>query len=84
MFALKETLNLKPIKDMQKLKGNEFIERIYPNLSLGLATKARACKGAGQEGSLGITFHAPGSVGECEGTKLHTPNELPFWELESQ
>ncbi len=34
------------------------------NLSLGLATKARACKGAGQEGSPGVTFHAPRSLGE--------------------
>jgi hypothetical protein len=35
------------------------------NLSLG--TKARAYKGAGQEWNLRVTFHAPGSVGECEG-----------------
>jgi len=34
-------------------------------------TKAKACKGAGQEGSLGVTFHAPLSVGECEGMNLH-------------
>jgi hypothetical protein len=32
------------------------------NPSLGLATKARACKNAGQEGSLGVTFHAPESA----------------------
>jgi hypothetical protein len=41
------------------------------NLSLGLTTKAKACKGAGQE--------------ECErmwGWKLTFPTELPFWELE--
>jgi hypothetical protein len=73
MLALRETLNLKPRKEMQKLKGNEFIERIYRNPSLGLATKARACKGAGQKGSPGITSHAPGSAGECEGTNPHTP-----------
>jgi hypothetical protein len=35
-----------------------------PNPSLGLATKARACKVVGQEGSLGVTSHAPGNVGE--------------------
>jgi hypothetical protein len=35
------------------------------NPSLGLVTKARACKGAGQEWSLRITFHALG-VKECE------------------
>ncbi len=32
---------------------------------------------------MGVTFHAPGSVGECEGWTLTLPNELPFWELES-
>jgi hypothetical protein len=34
------------------------------NPSLGLVTKARACKGVGQEGSPRITFHVPESVGE--------------------
>ncbi len=43
------------------------------NPSLGLATKARACKGAAQEGSLGLTSHAPGSVEECEGMNPHIP-----------
>jgi hypothetical protein len=43
------------------------------NPSFGLATKVRACKGVGQKGNLGITFHAPGSVGECEGMNPHTP-----------
>jgi hypothetical protein len=43
------------------------------NLSLGLATKARACKVTGQEGSPGVTLHAPESVGECEGMNPHTP-----------
>jgi hypothetical protein len=43
------------------------------NLNLGFTTKARACKGAGQEGSPRVTFHAPGSVGECEGMNLHIP-----------
>jgi len=42
------------------------------NLNLGLTTKARACKGAGQKGSPGIAFHAPGNVGECEGMNPHT------------
>jgi hypothetical protein len=32
------------------------------NLGCGLATKTRVCKGVGQEGSLGVTFHALGSV----------------------
>jgi hypothetical protein len=43
------------------------------NPSLGFATKARACKVAGQEGSQGVTPHAPGSVRECEGMNPHTP-----------
>jgi hypothetical protein len=43
------------------------------NLSLGLMTKARAYKGAGQEGSPGVTSYAPGNVGDCEGMNPHTP-----------
>jgi len=37
-------------------------------------TKVRACKGVGQEGSLGVTSHVPGSVGKCEEMNIHTPN----------
>jgi hypothetical protein len=43
------------------------------NPSLRLATKAKACKVASQEGDLGVTPHAPGSVRECEGMNPHTP-----------
>jgi len=46
-------------------------------------TKARACKGASQEWSMGVTFHVPGNVGECEGMNPQLPSELPLWELES-
>jgi hypothetical protein len=42
------------------------------NPSLEFMTKARACKGVGQEGSSGVTFHAPRSVGKCEGMNSHT------------
>jgi hypothetical protein len=35
-------------------------------------TKVRACKVAGQEGSPGVTLHAPRSVRKCEGMNLHT------------
>ncbi len=45
----------------------------YHNSSLGLATKAKACKVASQEGSLGVTSHALESVKECEGMNPHTP-----------
>jgi hypothetical protein len=43
------------------------------NPNLGFVTKAKVCKGAGQEGSLGVTSHVPGSEGECEGMNPHTP-----------
>jgi hypothetical protein len=31
----------------------------------------------GQKGSLGVTSHALGSVGECEGMNPHTPKSAP-------
>jgi hypothetical protein len=40
---------------------------------LGLATKARACTGVGQEERLGITSHAPRNVGQCEAMNPHIP-----------
>jgi len=43
------------------------------NPNLGPATKARACKVVGQEGSMGVTPHAPRSVRKCEGMNPHTP-----------
>jgi hypothetical protein len=49
-----------------------YYETLCRNLSLGFAIKARACKGEGQEGSSGVTSHAPGSVRECEGMNFHT------------
>jgi hypothetical protein len=50
----------------------------YRNPILGLATKARACKGEDQEGSSGVTSHAPKSIGECEGMNPHTPKCVPI------
>jgi hypothetical protein len=47
------------------------------NPSFGFMTKTRACKGANQEGSPGVTFHAPWSVGECKGMNPHTPKWAP-------
>jgi hypothetical protein len=52
-------------------------DTICRNPSLGLVTKARACKGASPEKSLGVASHVPGSVGECEGLNLHTPKGAP-------
>jgi len=63
-----------------------MIKAIYRrcNPSLGLTTKAGACKVASQKGSLGVMPNALGSVGKCEGMNLRTPpRELPLWELES-
>jgi hypothetical protein len=45
--------------------------------SLGLATKLKACKGAGQEGNSRVTSHVPESVGECEEMNPHTPKWAP-------
>jgi hypothetical protein len=50
-----------------------FCEDNCHNFNLGLITKARAYKGVGQERSPRVAFHAPRSVGECEGMNLHTP-----------
>jgi hypothetical protein len=38
----------------------------------------RACKGASQEGSMGITSHALGSLEECEGMNTHTSKCAPI------
>jgi hypothetical protein len=43
------------------------------NLSLRLASKARAYKNVGQKGSPGGTSYTPMSVRECERMNLHTP-----------
>jgi hypothetical protein len=48
------------------------------NPSLGLVTKARVCKVASQERSIGITYSAPGSAKECEGMNPHTPKWTPI------
>jgi hypothetical protein len=44
---------------------------MYHKPKFGLATKAKACKGADQKGSLGVISHTPESVGKCEGMNLH-------------
>jgi hypothetical protein len=54
------------------------------NPSIGLMTKGRACKVAGQEGGPGVTSHAPRSAKSVREWTLTLPNELPLWELESQ
>jgi hypothetical protein len=49
----------------------------YRNPSLRFMTKVRACKGGGREWNLGVTFHAPGVVGECEGMNPRTSKWVP-------
>jgi hypothetical protein len=46
---------------------NSYLEQYCHNPNLGLATKERVGKVAGQERSPGVTPHAPESVGKCEG-----------------
>jgi hypothetical protein len=41
-------------------------------------TKAKACEGMGQEGSLGVTIHALRSARKCEGMNLHIPKWTPI------
>ncbi len=53
------------------------IQAYCRNPSLELVTKARACKNEGQQGSPGVTCHAPGSAKECEGMNPHTPKGTP-------
>ncbi len=69
-------------KVFQRLKENKLYVKLEKckfccNLNLGLATKARACKSAGQEGSQGVTFQAPRSAKECDGMNPHTPKGTP-------
>ncbi len=47
------------------------------NFNLEFMSKARACKVASQKRSLGVTFHALRSVGECEWMNPHTPKWAP-------
>ncbi len=52
--------------------------RLCHNLNFGITTKARACKGASQERSLGVKLHAPRSAKEHEGVNPHTPKWIPI------
>ncbi len=55
-----------------------ILYHVCHNPNLGLVTKTRVGKGAGQEWSPGVTFHAPRSVGKCEGMNPHTPMWTPI------
>ncbi len=51
------------VNNLQSCMGIEYCNVNHCwNPSLGLMTKAKTCKGAGQEWSSGVTFHAPGRL----------------------
>jgi len=54
-----------------------FQHMLCRNPSLRFATKARVCKGVGQEGNSKVTSHALGNVRKCEGMNPHTPKWAP-------
>jgi hypothetical protein len=74
---------LNPVIENSKLIRNQLLtwfeqlcnleQRPCCNLSLGLATKVRACEGVSKVGRPVVAFHAPESVGECEKMNPHTP-----------
>jgi hypothetical protein len=86
---LTKLVNEKRINWDEHLSTNFFSYRIAykvaicHNPSLGLATKAKACKSASQEGSPGVTFHAPASANEPSHSQGNShfgswsPSELP-------
>ncbi len=58
-----------------------FVQVYCCNPSLGLATKAKACKVVGQERSPGVTSHAPKNAKKCEKMNLHTFKWTPILEM---
>ncbi len=67
-------MNNKQMNERRKIKSLPIIIiKLCRNLSLGLATKARACKSVGQEGTPGVTCHALGNAKEGEGKNPHIP-----------
>jgi len=59
------------IQRLVALNASQTKENSCCNPSLGLATKARACKVVGQEGNSRVTSHVPMSVRKCEGMNPH-------------
>jgi hypothetical protein len=52
--------------------------KIITTLALGLQPRQGLAKVRAKKWSLGVTFHAPGSVGKCEGMNSHTPKWAPI------
>jgi hypothetical protein len=69
------------IRESQRTPNPQLFQVLGFTPTLGqvrvATTKARVCEGAGQEWSTRVTFHVPGSVGECEGMNLDTPKWTP-------
>jgi hypothetical protein len=76
-----ETLADVPKQGEHKLNLH-FTSFNVATLALGSRPRQRACKSAGQEGSPGVTFHAPGNAKECEGMNPHTPKGTPTLKVE--
>jgi hypothetical protein len=61
------------LSNLQKNLIYSFFQlHVCRNLSLGLVTKARACKVTCQKGGMGVTLHAPRRGGKCERMNSHT------------
>jgi hypothetical protein len=65
-------------------KSERELEGKCCNPSLGLATKARACKVVGQKWARESHFLIPGMQKSVRERTLTLPSELPRWELESR
>jgi len=79
MYANMQPFSLDRIMFTCQWKSIMWMKEAYKvchSPSLGLATKAKTCKGASQEWSLGVAFHILRSVGEWG-------NELPHSQMSS-
>jgi len=72
-----DTCPMRPLPTIINLQFQIHSRWGYCNPSPGFSTKARACKRMNQMWSLGVTFHAPRSVGECEGMNPHISKWVP-------
>jgi mRNA deadenylase 3'-5' endonuclease subunit Ccr4 len=80
LIIINNTTQLKTLMIIILNNTNQSWAWFCCNPSLGLATKARACKCVSQEGSPGGTFYALGSAKECEGMNPHIPKgTLTLW-----
>jgi hypothetical protein len=60
------------------VKSNkDNIGTLVVTLILGSRLKQKGLQGCGPKESPGVTSHAPGSVGKCEGVNPHTPKATP-------